>query len=33
MTILANEGDYFDDMDFESVPRLCERFGLTFPEV
>jgi len=21
------------DMDFESVPRLCERFGLTFPEM
>jgi mannose-6-phosphate isomerase-like protein (cupin superfamily) len=21
------------DMDFESVPRLCERFGLTFPKL
>lgn len=21
------------DMDFDSVPRLCERFGLTFPEL
>lgn len=21
------------DMDFESVPGLCERFGLTFPEI
>jgi mannose-6-phosphate isomerase-like protein (cupin superfamily) len=21
------------EMDFESVPRLCERFGLTFPEM
>jgi hypothetical protein len=21
------------DMDFESVPGLCERFGLTFPEL
>lgn len=23
---------YGIDMDFASVPRLCERFGLTFPE-
>jgi hypothetical protein len=21
------------DMDFESVPALCERFGLTFPDL
>ena len=21
------------DMDFESVPRLCERFALTFPKL
>lgn len=21
------------DMDFDSVPKLCERFGLTFPEL
>lgn len=26
--------DKYDlDMDFESVPGLCERFGLTFPEL
>lgn len=26
--------DRYDlDMDFESVPGLCERFGLTFPEL
>lgn len=24
---------YSLDMDFESVPDLCERFGLTFPEL
>jgi mannose-6-phosphate isomerase-like protein (cupin superfamily) len=24
---------YSIDMDFDSVPRLCERFGLTFPEL
>jgi hypothetical protein len=24
---------YGIDMDFESVPELCERFGLTFPEL
>jgi len=24
---------YSLDMDFESVPKLCERFGLTFPEL
>jgi mannose-6-phosphate isomerase-like protein (cupin superfamily) len=24
---------YALDMDFDSVPRLCERFGLTFPEL
>lgn len=24
---------YSLDMDFESVPTLCERFGLTFPEL
>lgn len=24
---------YSLDMDLESVPRLCERFGLTFPEL
>ncbi len=24
---------YSLDMDFESVPTLCERFGLTFPEM
>ncbi|WP_345158365.1 cupin domain-containing protein [Pontibacter saemangeumensis] len=24
---------YSLDMDFESVPRLCERFGLTFPKL
>jgi mannose-6-phosphate isomerase-like protein (cupin superfamily) len=24
---------YSLDMDFESVPKLCERFGLTFPKL
>jgi mannose-6-phosphate isomerase-like protein (cupin superfamily) len=24
---------YSLDMDFDSVPRLCERFGLTFPDM
>lgn len=24
---------YSLDMDFDSVPKLCERFGLTFPEM
>ncbi|MGW8188527.1 MAG: hypothetical protein ACWGNK_14710 [Desulfobacterales bacterium] len=24
---------YSLDMDFESVPRLCDRFGLTFPSL
>jgi mannose-6-phosphate isomerase-like protein (cupin superfamily) len=24
---------YHLDMDFESVPKLCERFGLTFPQL
>ena len=24
---------YAIDMDFESVPRLCQRFGLSFPEM
>jgi hypothetical protein len=24
---------YSLDMDFDSVPDLCERFGLTFPEL
>jgi hypothetical protein len=24
---------YCLDMDFESVPGLCERFGLTFPKI
>jgi mannose-6-phosphate isomerase-like protein (cupin superfamily) len=24
---------YALDMDFDSVPRLCERFGLTFPKL
>lgn len=26
-------GKYSLDMDFDSVPGLCERFGLTFPEL
>lgn len=26
-------GRYALDMDFESVPGLCERFGLTFPKL
>jgi oxalate decarboxylase/phosphoglucose isomerase-like protein (cupin superfamily) len=25
--------EYQLEMDFESVPGLCERFGLTFPEI
>lgn len=25
--------EYSLDMDFDSVPALCERFGLTFPEL
>lgn len=24
---------YSLDMDFDSVPRLCQRFGLTFPQL
>jgi hypothetical protein len=41
--VAANWGDlqkfaeinakYDLDMDFDSVPELCERFGLTFPEL
>lgn len=41
--VAATEGDmeqlaqinekYAIEMDFESVPALCERFGLTFPEL
>jgi mannose-6-phosphate isomerase-like protein (cupin superfamily) len=29
----AINAKYDLDMDFESVPELCERFGLTFPEL
>jgi hypothetical protein len=29
----AVNGKYSIDMDFESVPDLCGRFGLTFPEM
>lgn len=30
---IAINRKYNLDMDFESVPRLCERFGLTFPRL
>jgi len=29
----AINAKYHLEMDFESVPRLCERYGLTFPEL
>jgi mannose-6-phosphate isomerase-like protein (cupin superfamily) len=32
-TFAANNTKYQLEMDFDSVPKLCERFGLTFPRL
>lgn len=32
-SLQRSTGEYCLDMDFESVPDLCERFDLTFPKI